>query len=65
MATEKETFTYAEVQLMLKEAGQFAYEQGKNEAYVNVADFISSMMMHPTTFRWSIVLDKIRSGKVA
>jgi hypothetical protein len=47
MATEIK-FTLAEVELMVKEAGQFAYEQGKLETVMKIADFIDSLAMHPT-----------------
>lgn len=59
------TFTYAEVELMVKEASEFAYAQGKNEAFVNIADFIESAATHPAKPSLAIVIEKIRSGEVA
>jgi hypothetical protein len=59
------TYTQEQLELAVKEAAHFAYEQGKNEAFVNAADYIQSLMLHPTTLRWSVIVEKIRSGRIA
>lgn len=47
MATET-TFTYEQVALAVREASNTAYEMGKLETVVKIADFIESLALHPT-----------------
>jgi hypothetical protein len=42
------TFTYEQVSLAVREAANTAYEMGKMETVVKVADFIESLALHPT-----------------
>ena len=42
------TFTYEQVSLAVREAANTAYEMGKLETVVKVADFIESLALHPT-----------------
>lgn len=48
MATVEQKFTLAEVEVMVREAGQFAYEQGKNETLVKMQQFFESLATHPS-----------------
>lgn len=55
-------FSYAEVELMVKEAGEFAYQQGKLETIVKIADFIQSLALHPTrTPSLEMIADRVRT----
>ena len=42
------TFTYEQVALAVREAANTAYEMGKMETVVKVADFIESLALHST-----------------
>lgn len=62
MATVETKFTLAEVELMVKEAGQFAYEQGKLETTMKIADFLDSIANHPSKPSLDLVAQRVRGG---
>jgi hypothetical protein len=41
-------FTYEQVSLAVREAANTAYEMGKMETVVKIADFIQSLAAHPS-----------------
>ncbi|MGI9142713.1 MAG: hypothetical protein ACR2IJ_05935 [Fluviibacter sp.] len=55
------TFTYDQVQLMLKEAGDFAYAQGKLETQVKVVEFLEAMIIHPSKPGLDLIAERLKS----
>lgn len=52
------TFTYAQVELAVREASNTAYEMGKMEAFEKVTAFLDSVAQHPAKDLpvWTIAL---------
>jgi hypothetical protein len=52
------TYTQEQFELAVKEAANFAYEQGKLEAFEKVTAFLNSVAQHPTRSLpvWTIAL---------
>ena len=42
------TYTQDQLELAVKEAANFAYEQGKNETVVKIQQFFESLATHPS-----------------
>jgi hypothetical protein len=42
-------YSQEQLELAVKEAANFAYEQGKNETLVKLVQFLESLEMHPAT----------------
>ena len=42
------TYTQEQLELAVKEAANFAYEQGKNETIVKLLEFLKSLETHPS-----------------
>lgn len=57
-------YTQAQLELAVKEAASFAYEQGKNETLVNVLDYLQSLALHPVKPELSTVVKLVRGGFV-
>lgn len=55
-------FTYAEVELMVKEAGDFAYAQGKLETEQRIISFLDSMLLHPAKPGLDLIVERLRGG---
>lgn len=62
LMTEQVTFTYAEVELMVKEAGDYAYAQGKIETQVKIAEYLQAMILHPTKPGLALLAERIKGG---
>jgi hypothetical protein len=55
------TYTFEQVSLAVREAANTAYEMGKMETVVKVADLIESLALHPTkTPSLEFVAEKVR-----
>jgi hypothetical protein len=61
MATETK-FTLTEVELMVKEAGEYAYHQGKLETEQRIINFLDSMLLHPAKPSLDLIIERLRGG---
>jgi hypothetical protein len=56
------TYTQEQLELAVKEAANFAYEQGKLEAEQRIIKFLESMQFHPAKPHLDLIIERLRGG---